>query len=81
MPSVKSGKDGAGGESNVVEEIEKTAEDLDSVFKDVVQRAMIPVEIHQEREIPSMDDSNRTFRTRLVSIWLLTNGALIIAIS
>ena len=27
-----------------------------------------------------MDDSNKTFRTRLVAFWLLTNGALTVAI-
>lgn len=81
LPSVTSGKDADGGDSKVVEEIEKTAEDLDSVFKDIVQRAMVPAETHEVKEAPSMDDSNRTFRTRLVSIWLLTNGALVIAIS
>lgn len=81
LPSVQSGKDADGGDRKVVEEIEKTAEDLDSVFKEVVSRAMIPVETHEVKEAPSMDDSNRTFRTRLVAIWLLTNGALVIAIS
>lgn len=64
-----------------MEEIEKTEADLDSVFKEVVQRAMRPVDVAEVHESRSIDDQNRTFRTRLVSIWLLTNGALVIAIS
>lgn len=78
---MKSSKDKDGNETGVIEEIEKTDEDLDSVFREIVQRAMKPmevVEVHQSRD---PDDGNRTFRTRLVAIWLLTNGALIIAIS
>lgn len=82
LPSVSSSKDKDGNETGVIEEIEKTDEDLDSVFREVVQRAMKPgeaaVEVHSARD---PDDQNRTFRTRLVSLWLLTNGALVIAIS
>lgn len=78
---MKSSKDKDGNETGVVEEIEKSDEDLDSVFREVVQRAMKPVEVVEVHSVRDPDDQNRTFRTRLVSIWLLTNGALIIAIS
>lgn len=81
MPSVQSSKDADGNETGVIEEIEKTEADLDSVFKEVVQRAMRPVDVVEVHESRNADDQNRTFRTRLVSIWLLTNGALVIAIS
>jgi hypothetical protein len=81
LPSVKSAKDADGGGPAVVEEIEKHADDLESAFKEVVQRAMKPIEIVEVREVPSEEDSNKTFRTRLVALWLLTNGALVIAIT
>lgn len=45
-----------------------------------VKRALTPHDTNEAAEAPSMDDSNRTFRTRLVAFWLLTNGALAISI-
>lgn len=78
LPSVKSSSEK--GEGAVVEETEKTAEDLDTTFKEVVSRAMKPVVVTEVVEKPTMDDENKTFRTRLVTIWLLTNGALVITI-
>ena len=69
------------GESGaVIEETEKTAEDLDTAFKETVQRAMKPVVTVETEEKPTMDDENKTFRTRLVAFWLFTNAALVIAI-
>ena len=35
------------------------------------------VEVHDN---PTSDDENKTFRTRLVAFWILTNAALIISI-
>lgn len=79
LPSVSShaekGESGA-----VIEETEKTAEDLDTAFKETVQRAMKPVVTVETEEKPTMDDENKTFRTRLVAFWLLSNAALVIAI-
>lgn len=43
--------------------------------------AVRPVDVVEQVEKPTMDDENRTFRTRLVAFWCLTNVALIIAIS
>lgn len=31
-------------------------------------------------EKPTLDDQNKTFRTRLVAIWMLTNAGLAIAV-
>lgn len=69
------------GPDGTVEEIEREQEDVDAHFHEVVQRAVAPV-IAEEgpKEKPTMDDSNRTFRTRLVAFWILCNGALAVAI-
>lgn len=79
LPSVdtKKGKAEGGG---TVEEIERRQEDIDDHFKDVVSRAVAPLRVETVPDKPTMDDSNRTFRTRLLAIWLLCNGALVAAI-
>lgn len=64
----------------VVEDTTKPQEDVDAAFKETVTRAVTKVEVKEEVEKPTMDDENKTFRTRLVSFWMLTNAALAIAI-
>jgi chitin synthase len=80
LPSVETKTDKSGQEHGTVEEIEREQADIDENFKEVVSRAVAPVVQVQVKEVPTMDDSNKTFRTRLVAIWLLTNGALVVAI-
>lgn len=63
-----------------VEEVIRGQEDIDAHFREVVQRAVAPVIVEEKKEQPTMDDSNKTFRTRLVVFWILCNGALTIAI-
>jgi chitin synthase len=70
-----------GKEEAVVEETTRKKEDLENHFKETVTRALTKLEVKEEIEKPTMDDQNRTFRTRLVAFWMLTNGALAIAIS
>lgn len=43
-------------------------------------RAVKKLEVNDEPEKPTMDDSNRTFRTRLVGVWMITNAGLAILI-
>jgi chitin synthase len=80
LPSVDTKKDKAGQEPGTVEEIEREQADIDANFKQVVSRAVAPVVKVETVEKPTMDDGNRTFRTRLVAFWLLTNGALTVVI-
>ena len=49
-------------------------------FKETVTRALTKIEQKEEVEKPTMDDQNRTFRTRLVAFWMLSNAALAVAI-
>ncbi|KAK8854766.1 hypothetical protein IAR55_003505 [Kwoniella newhampshirensis] len=79
LPAVSSSKE-KGGEVAVVEEQQRSQEELDESFKQVVQRAVTPYNPAAENEKPSMDDQNRTFRTRLVGVWLLSNAVLAISI-
>nr|XP_018261520.1 chitin synthase [Kwoniella dejecticola CBS 10117]OBR83678.1 chitin synthase [Kwoniella dejecticola CBS 10117] len=79
LPAVSSSK-GKDGEVAVVEEPQRNQDELDESFKSVVQRAVAPYKSDEKEEKPSMDDENRTFRTRLVGSWLLSNAALAISI-
>lgn len=80
LPSVDTKADKQGTEGGTVEEIEREQADIDANFREVVGRAVAPVVKNEVKEMPTLDDSNKTFRTRLVAFWLLTNGALAVAI-
>ena len=54
--------------------------DVDAAFKETVTRAITKINQKEVPEKPNLDDQNKTFRTRLVSIWMLTNATLAIAI-
>jgi chitin synthase len=79
LPSVSSSK-GKNEEAAVVQDTERMQEDLDAVFKETVNRAVTKLVVKDVPEKPSMDDQNKTFRTRLVVFWMLSNAALAIAI-
>ncbi|KAG8980226.1 Chitin synthase, class 2 [Tulasnella sp. JGI-2019a] len=80
LPSVSSKKTGGEGPA-VVEDVEKPQEDIDAAFKETVTRAVAPMAVTESKEKPTMDDENKTFRTRLVAVWMLSNAALTLAIS
>ncbi|THH31301.1 hypothetical protein EUX98_g2888 [Antrodiella citrinella] len=79
LPSVSS-KKGKDAESAVVEEATRNREDLDAHFKETVTRAITKLEVKEVPEKPTMDDENKTFRTRLVSFWMLSNAALAVTV-
>ena len=79
LPSVSS-KKGKDASAAVVEEATRNKEDLDQVFKDTVTRAITKLEVKEVVEKPTMDDENKTFRTRLVSFWMLSNALLAVTI-
>lgn len=55
-------------------------EDVDAAFKETVTRAITKVKTKEVIEKPTLDDQNRTFRTRLVALWMLSNAAVAVAI-
>ena len=77
MPSVSSKP--KGGEA-VVEDQAHVQADVDANFRDTVTRAMTRIETKEVREKPTMDDENKTFRTRLVALWMVTNAGLAVGI-
>lgn len=79
LPSVSSSKPKTG-DAPVVEDTARHQEDLDAVFKETVTRAVTKIEVKEVPEKPTMDDQNKTFRTRLVAFWMLSNAALAVAI-
>ncbi|POV94369.1 hypothetical protein PSTT_16894 [Puccinia striiformis] len=82
LPSVKSSTEKADGENGpTVQDVVRTEEDLDANFKAVVGRAITPWSVTEVPEKPTEDDGNKTFRTRLVSVWMLSNAALSVAIA
>jgi len=80
LPSVSSKKK-AGNEPAVVEDKAHVQEDVDSAFKETVTRALAKIDNKEVVEKPTLDDQNKTFRTRLVALWMLTNCALAVAIA
>ncbi|KIK65305.1 glycosyltransferase family 2 protein [Collybiopsis luxurians FD-317 M1] len=79
LPSVSSSKT-KDADAPVVEDTARVQEDVDAAFKETVTRAITKVETKEVVEKPTMDDENKTFRTRLVAFWMLSNAALAIAI-
>jgi chitin synthase len=79
LPSVSSSK-GKGEEAAVVQDTERVQEDLDDTFRETVNRAVSKLDVKEVPEKPSMDDENKTFRTRLVVFWMLSNAGLAMAI-
>ncbi|KXN83665.1 Chitin synthase 1 [Leucoagaricus sp. SymC.cos] len=79
LPSVSSSKT-KDADAPVVEDTTKIQEDVDAAFKETVTRAITKLETKEEIEKPTMDDQNKTFRTRLVAAWMLSNAGLAIAI-
>ncbi|KAK2466180.1 hypothetical protein APHAL10511_001822 [Amanita phalloides] len=79
LPSVKSSKS-KDADAAVVEDTTRIQEDVDAVFKETVTRAITKMDVPEVQEKPTMDDQNKTFRTRLVAMWMLSNAALAIAI-
>lgn len=78
LPSVSSSK--TKDAETVVEDMAKPQADVDEAFKETVTRAVTKVIVKEVVEKPTMDDQNKTFRTRLVAFWMLTNAGLAVAI-
>jgi chitin synthase len=79
LPSAKT--TGGKGEEAVIEEIDKPQADIDSQFEATVKRALTPYVAPEEKEEKSLDDSYKSFRTRLVTLWLFSNGLLAVCIT
>lgn len=82
LPSVQSTKNKEDpDEEAVIEEADKPQKDIDFQFQQVVKRALTPYVPPPPDKTANRDDENRNFRTNLVIVWLITNGALAIGVT
>ncbi|KAI0170536.1 chitin synthase [Pestalotiopsis sp. NC0098] len=79
LPSAAITKDASG--PRVYEEVERVQEDIDTQFKRTVYRALAPMEPEVEDETIDKEDSYKSFRTRLVVSWIVSNLILSIIVT
>ncbi|EZF61050.1 chitin synthase B [Trichophyton rubrum CBS 289.86] len=79
LPSVQTVKED--GKSATIEEVDKPQADIDSQFESTVKRALTPYVEPKVDEKKTLEDSYKSFRTRLVSSWLFSNAILAVAIT
>lgn len=80
LPPAKSTKDDDG-KSAVVEEPEKPQADIDSQFEITVKRALQEYKEPVVNEKKTLEDSYKSFRTKLVTAWIFSNGLLAVVIT
>ncbi|KAH8592706.1 BcCHSIII, class III chitin synthase [Bisporella sp. PMI_857] len=79
LPSAKTTK--TEGKQAVIEEIDKPQQDIDSAFEATVKRALAKPKVVIEDENKTLEDSYKSFRTKLLISWVFSNCALIVAIT
>jgi chitin synthase len=84
LPSAITKKDStsrSGHTALVIEEVEKPQSDIDSSFEQTVKRALQPYIPVEEKADKTLEDSYKSFRTRLVVFWIFSNALLALAIT
>ena len=71
----------ADGKSTTIEEVDKPQADVDSQFESTVKRALAPYVPPKEDTNKTLEDSYKSFRTRLVVAWIFSNALLVVAIT
>ncbi|KAI9048749.1 hypothetical protein LZ554_007580 [Drepanopeziza brunnea f. sp. 'monogermtubi'] len=79
LPSAKTKKED--GKGAVIEEIDRPQEDIDSQFESTVKRALKPFVPEVEVEEKTLEDSYKSFRTKLLVCWIFSNGLLAVVIT
>ena len=79
LPSVQTTK--VDGKSAVVEEIDRPQEDIDSQFESTVKRALRPYVPAVQSEKKTLEDSYKSFRTKLLICWVFSNTILVVLIT
>ena len=80
LPSAKITKDESG-KHTVIEEVDLPQADIDSQFEQVVKRALAPYTPPPEQTEKNLEDSYKSFRTRLVASWIFSNALLAVLIT
>jgi chitin synthase len=79
LPSAKTTK--ADGNIAEIEEIDRPQEDIDSQFEATVKRALRPYVPVVENEKRTLEDSYKSFRTKLLITWIFSNAILAVIIT
>lgn len=80
LPSANTTK-GADGKAAVIEEPDKPQADIDGQFEATVKRALAPYKPAKEETKKTLEDSYKSFRTKLVTAWIFSNALLAIVIT
>lgn len=80
LPSAKTEK-GKDGKHTVIEEPDLPQADIDSQFEQTVKRALAPHIAPKEDTSKTLEDSYKSFRTKLVSSWIFSNVILSLVIT
>ena len=80
LPSAQTTKTGDG-RAAVIEEPDKPQADIDSQFEVTVKRALQEYHEPVVVEKKTLDDSYKSFRTKLVTAWIFSNGLLSVVIT
>jgi chitin synthase len=80
LPSAQTTKTGDG-KAAVIEEPDKPQADIDSQFEITVKRALTPYIEPVVNEKKTLEDSYKSFRTKLVTAWIFSNATLAIVIT
>lgn len=79
LPVAKTTK--AGGKTAVIEEPDKPQIDIDQQFQTTVKRALDKYTPPVVNEKKTLEDSYKSFRTRLVTAWIFSNSLLAVVIT
>ena len=79
LPVAKTTK--AAGKTAVIEEPDKPQVDIDQQFQTTVKRALDKYTPPVEKEKKTLEDSYKSFRTRLVTAWIFSNSLLAVVIT
>lgn len=80
LPSAQTTKTGDG-KAAVIEEPDKPQADIDSQFEVTVKRALAPYVEPVVVEKKTLEDSYKSFRTKLVASWIFSNALLAVVIT
>ena len=80
LPSAQTAK-ASDGKGVVIEEPDKPQADIDSQFEITVKRALQEYHEPVVKEKKTLEDSYKSFRTRLVTAWIFSNALLAVVIT
>ena len=80
LPSAQTSK-APDGKHTIIEEPDLPQADIDSQFEQTVKRALAPHVEEPESTAKTLDDSYKSFRTKLITSWIFMNAALVVFIT